>query len=104
MIFGSTARLYFMPSVVCVLDAAVQGPEGEGSLSHYSRSYYVKARDERAAIALVREAEREAGATALEFEAPRPADEREVPDDVRRAVRGGYGVKWRSGRVFFPTS
>ena len=93
-----------MPTVICVLDVAVQDPEGEGPLSHYSRSYYVVARDEEDAITLVREAERDGGATTLEFETPRPATEREIPDDVRRALRGGRGVKWKSGRVFFPAS
>jgi hypothetical protein len=104
MILGRPVRLYLIPEVVCVLDEPTRGPSGEGTLTHYARSYYVSARDPDDAISLARDAERAGGATLLNFEMPRAIDARDAPDEVRPAVRGGRGVKWRSGRVFFPAS
>lgn len=77
-----------MPIVVCVLNAAVVGPEEAAAPSHYSRSYHAKVRDHADANGLVHEAEREAGATASEFDDPFVMDENSVLAEVRRAMRG----------------
>ena len=97
-------RLYHVPSVVCALDAPIEGPAGEGPLSHYSRSYYVVADGEDDAMALIRAEERKCLASVLDFDPPIAVDLMAVPRDMRAALKGGRGIKWKSGRAFFPAS
>jgi hypothetical protein len=104
MTLDTSNHLYFIPEVISALDTPVAGLDGKGSVSHYARSYYVKGRDAEDAVALVRAGERASGATALELKPPRLVREHEVPDDVRERVLGGRGIKWMSGRVFFPAN
>ena len=104
MNFHANDHLYFIPEVISALDAPVAGLDGTGAVSHYVRSYYVRGRDAEDAIALVRAAERASGATALEHKPPRLVHEQVVAVDVREHVLGASGIKWLSGRVFFPAS
>ena len=101
---GSSGRIYHVPSVVGVLDEPMPGPNGEGSFSHYSRSYYVIAENEDDAIELVRGEERRLGASLLESDPPVLVGEKSAPAELRKVLRGGRGVKWKSGRAFFSAS
>ena len=95
-------RLYFIPSVVWVLDQPQSVDDRQGPVRHYARSYYVVATDDKDAMELVRAEEERSGATLLDCESPISKREDLVAAEIgNRFAPGGRGVKWRSGRAFF---
>ena len=94
-------RLYHVASITSVLDRPVAGNEDETAISHYTRSYYVVAENEDDVLSLIRLEERESGASLLDCERPVATDPAMLPKALNRDL-GVRGVKWKSGRVFFP--
>lgn len=94
--------LFHVPSVVSVLDAPVVAKDGKSSVSHYARSYYVVATDAADAVALIQAEERKHGGSTLDFDSPVAISVALAPLEVRGAMMKERGVKWKSGRAFFP--
>jgi hypothetical protein len=101
-----TYRVYRVPSVTCALHQPVRAEEGEETLTHYMRSYFVVAASAEDALEVVREDVRQDAATLLDAEAPEERPAREVPVGLvtRWTLAKQRGVCWKSGRTFFPAA
>lgn len=98
--------VYRIPSAICVLDAPALVDDGAETLTHYSRSYFVVASAPEDAISLLREDVRAEGATLLDADTPEPSSAAEVPVGrlERLTLDRKRGVRWKSGRAFFPAA
>jgi hypothetical protein len=89
---------------MCVLDTPGVVDDGVEILTHYYRSYFVVALSAEDAMALLREDVRADGATLLSAGTPEPCSASDVPVSRYEQLKldRKRGVRWRSGRAFFP--
>ena|GEM_PF-3897982 len=95
-------KLFFIPMVEAVLKSPIREENGTTVLTHFTRAYYVWARDAQDAAELVRHDVAE-DATVVEMDSPSERDLNDVPNDLKSVITldCGRGICWRSGRAFF---
>lgn len=100
---SAETRLFFFPEVEARLWSPAVSEDGKESVSHFIRSFYVWAHDEKGAMAYIVQYHTAEDVELLGCAPSLSRSEHEVPADLRQQVvrdRSG-GIAWRSGRVFF---